>query len=140
STCHKVHLPYALNHYKDFLRGQNHFDAYWLSGVGHGARSFYYPPKAISNCAGCHMPLKESNDFGARLFADAKKLSIHNHLFPAANTGLAWIRDAKPEVIEAHQKFLQEITRVDIFGIKEGGTIDGKLHAPIRPTVPTLKR
>lgn len=140
STCHKVHLPYALNHYKDFLRGQNHFDAYWLSGVGHGARSFYYPPKAISNCAGCHMPLKESNDFGARLFADAKKLSIHNHLFPAANTGLAWMRDAKPEVIEAHQKFLQEITRVDIFGVKEGGTIDGKLHAPIRPNVPTLKR
>lgn len=140
STCHKVHLPYALNHYKEFLRGQNHYDAYWLSGVGHGARSFYYPPKAISNCAGCHMPLKESNDFGARLFADAKKLSIHDHFFPSANTGLAWIRDAKPEVIETHQKFLQEITRVDIFGVKEGGMIDGKLHAPIRPTVPTLKR
>ena len=140
STCHKVHLPYALNHYKDFLRGQNHFDSYWLSGAGHGARSFYFPPKAISNCAGCHMPLKESNDFGARLFADAKKLSIHNHLFPAANTGLAWMRDAKPEVIEAHQKFLQEITRVDIFGIKEGGAIDGQLLAPIRPTLPVLKR
>ncbi|MFM9960915.1 MAG: tetratricopeptide repeat protein [Planctomycetaceae bacterium] len=140
STCHKVHLPYALNHYKDFLRGQNHFDSYWLSGAGHGARSFYFPPKAISNCAGCHMPLKESNDFGAKLFADAKKLSIHNHLFPAANTGLAWLRDAKPEVIEAHQKFLKEITRVDIFGVKEGGTIDGHLHAPIRPSVPTLKR
>ncbi len=140
STCHKVHLPYALNHYKDFLRGQNHFDSYWLSGAGHGARSFYFPPKAISNCAGCHMPLKESNDFGAKLFADAKKLSIHNHLFPAANTGLAWMRDAKPEVIEAHQKFLQEITRVDIFGIKEEGAIDGQLHAPIRPNIPTLKR
>ena len=140
STCHKVHLPYALNHYKDFLRGQNHFDSYWLSGVGHGARSFYYPPKAIANCAGCHMPLKESSDFGAQLFADAKKLSIHNHFFPAANTGLAWLRDSKPEVIEAHQKFLQEITRVDIFGLKEGGTIDGKLLAPIRPSVPTLKR
>ena len=140
STCHKVHLPYALNHYKDFLRGQNHFDSYWLSGAGHGARSFYFPPKAISNCAGCHMPLKESNDFGAKLFADAKKLSIHNHLFPAANTGLAWMRDAKPEVIEAHQKFLQEITRVDIFGVKEGGAIDSQLLAPIRPTLPVLKR
>ncbi len=140
STCHKVHLPYALNHYKDFLRGQNHFDSYWLSGAGHGARSFYFPPKAIANCAGCHMPLKESNDFGARFFADAKKLSIHNHLFPAANTGLAWLRDAKPEVIEAHQKFLQGITRVDIFGVKEGGAIDGQLHAPIRPNVPVLKR
>ena len=47
STCHKVGLPYALNHYKDFLRGQNHFDTFLLSGVsGHGARSFYYPPVA----------------------------------------------------------------------------------------------
>jgi hypothetical protein len=140
STCHKVHLPYALNHYKEFLRGQNHFDSYWLSGVGHGARSFYFPPKAISNCAGCHMPLHESNDFGAKLFAGAKDLSIHNHFFPSANTGLAWIRGAKPEVIEAHRKFLQGITRIDIFGIKESGAIDGQLHAPIRPEVPTLKR
>lgn len=140
STCHKVSLPYALNHYKEFLRGQNHFDTYWLSGVGHGARSFYYPPKAIANCAGCHMPLVQSTDFGAKDFDQSNKFSIHNHFFPAANTGLAWIRDAKPEVMEAHQKFLQEITRVDIFGVKEGGTIDGKLIAPIRPNVPKLKR
>ena len=42
STSHKVHLPYALNHYNDFLRGQNHYDTYLLSGVsGPGARSFY---------------------------------------------------------------------------------------------------
>jgi tetratricopeptide (TPR) repeat protein len=140
STCHKVHLPYALNHYKEFLRGQNHFDSYWLSGAGHGARSFYFPPKAISNCAGCHMPLAASNDFGAQDFDQSKKLSIHNHFFPSANTGLAWLRDAKPEVIDAHRKFLQEIVRVDIFGVKEGGMIDGTLHAPIRPTLPTLKR
>ena len=67
STCHKVHLPEALNHYKEFLRGQNHYDTYLLSGVsGHGARSFYYPDKAVQNCAGCHMPLKESDDFGAK--------------------------------------------------------------------------
>ncbi len=140
STCHKVSLPYALNHYKEFLRGQNHFDTYWLSGVGHGARSFYYPPKAVANCAGCHMPLAQSTDFGAKDFDQSNKLSIHNHFFPAANTGLAWIRDAQPEVMAAHQKFLQEITRVDIFGVKEGGTIDGKLIAPIRPNVPALKR
>ena len=30
-TCHKVHLPVALNHYK-WLRGQNHYDAFLLSG------------------------------------------------------------------------------------------------------------
>ncbi|HSG73534.1 MAG TPA: hypothetical protein VLA12_24170, partial [Planctomycetaceae bacterium] len=27
----------------------------------------------------------------------------------------------------------------DVFGIKEGGTIDGELHAPLRPEVPTLE-
>ncbi|MEM7247104.1 MAG: hypothetical protein AAF533_17285 [Acidobacteriota bacterium] len=31
-TCHKVHLPEELNDYK-WLRGQNHHDAFWLSGV-----------------------------------------------------------------------------------------------------------
>ena len=61
STCHKVHLPVELNHYKDFLRGQNHYDTFLLSGVsGHGSRSFYYPPQAKTNCAVCHMPLKPS--------------------------------------------------------------------------------
>ena len=139
STCHKVHLPYALNHYREFLRGQNHYDPYLLSGVsGHGARSFYYPDKAKGNCAECHMPLKESNDFGARLFAGAKDLSIHSHLFPAANTGLAWLKDF-PEVIEAEQEFLAGNMRVDIFGVREGGGIDGKLIGPLRPEVPELE-
>lgn len=139
STCHKVHLPYALNHYKEFLRGQNHHDTYLLSGVsGHGARSFYYPEKAVQNCNGCHMPLQESKDFGAKLFPGAKDLSIHNHLFPAANTGLAWLKDA-PAAVTAHQEFLKEKLRVDIFGLKEGGEIDGKLIAPLRPEVPKLQ-
>lgn len=139
STCHKVHLPYELNHYKEFLRGQNHYDPYLLSGVsGHGARSFYYPEKAVDNCAGCHMPLKESSDFGARQFAGAAKASIHDHLFPSANTGLAWLKDS-PETIAAHQQFLKDKLRIDIFGIKEGGEITGKLIAPLRPEVPALK-
>ena len=61
STCHKVSIPFELNHYKEWLRGQNHYDNYHLSGVsGHGARSFYYPPKAVDNCNKCHMPLKDS--------------------------------------------------------------------------------
>ncbi|MEK6262878.1 MAG: tetratricopeptide repeat protein [Planctomycetota bacterium] len=140
STCHKVHLPYALNNYKEFLRGQNHYDTYLLSGVsGHGARSFYYPDKAVQNCAGCHMPLKESNDFGARLFADAKQPSIHSHAFPSANTGLAWLKETPVDVVKAHQEFLGGKLRVDIFGVKEGGEINGTLHAPLRPEVPTLK-
>ena len=93
SSCHKVHLPMDVTQYKDFLRGQNHYDPYLLSGVsGHGARSFYYPDQAKTRCAECHMPLAASNDFGAKagekFFEDAKELSVHSHLFPAANTAL----------------------------------------------------
>jgi tetratricopeptide (TPR) repeat protein len=138
STCHKVHLPEELNHYK-FLRGQNHYEPYLLSGVsGHGARSFYYPPQAKENCNQCHMPTVASNDFGAKLFEGAQELSIHDHLFPTANTGVAWLRN-RPEIVEAHQKFLEGVMRVDVFGVKEGGTITGTLHAPLRPDVPTLE-
>ncbi|MBP89700.1 MAG: hypothetical protein CMJ64_23830 [Planctomycetaceae bacterium] len=140
STCHKVHLPKELTAYKEFLRGQNHYDSYHLSGVsGHGARSFYYPPKAQTNCNGCHMPLEESDDFGAKLFAGADQPSIHDHLFPSANTAMAWFRN-QPEVIEAHKKFRSGDMRVDIFGVKEGGVVEGKLHAPLRPKVPTLRK
>jgi tetratricopeptide (TPR) repeat protein len=139
STCHKVHLPRELNHYKDFLRGQNHYDTYLLSGVsGHGARSFYYPEQAKHNCAECHMPLAESGDFGAKFFDDSGELKIHNHLFPTANTGVAWLR-GKPEVIAAHQEFMKDIVRVDLFGVREGSTIDAPLVAPVRPQVPALK-
>lgn len=139
STCHKVSLPYELNHYKAFLRGQNHYDNYLLSGVsGHGARSFYYPPKAEVNCNGCHMPLKPSDDFGAKFFAGADQLSVHDHLFPSANTGIAWLLD-NPDTIQAHQEFLHGTMRVDLFGVREEGEIDGQLLAPLRPQVPTLE-
>ncbi len=139
STCHKVHLPEALNHYKEFLRGQNHYDPYLFSGVsGHGARSFYYPPKAVDNCNKCHMPLVASDDFGAKKFDGASELSVHDHLFPSANTGMAWLRDAQ-DVITAHQEFLQDIVRVDLFGVRVGGEIDDPLIAPLRPEVPTLE-
>lgn len=143
STCHKVHLPKELNHYKDFLRGQNHYDTYLLSGAsGHGARSFYYPDEAKTRCAECHMPLQGSTEFGAkageRFFEAAKQSSVHDHLFPAANTALPFLR-GEPEIVQRHQDFLKGTMRVDLFGVKEGGEIDGKLHAPLRPEVPALK-
>jgi tetratricopeptide (TPR) repeat protein len=142
STCHKVSIPQELNKYKEFLRGQNHYDTYLLSGVsGHGARSFYYPEKAVQNCNGCHMPLKESQDFAANFFnlTNASTRYIHNHLFPAANTGIPFLRD-QPEIVKAQQDFLKNALRVDIFGIKQGGGIDSPLQAPLRPNVPLLKR
>ncbi|QDT07362.1 hypothetical protein K227x_57890 [Rubripirellula lacrimiformis] len=139
SSCHKVHLPKTLNHYKEFLRGQNHYDSYLFSGVsGHGARSFYYPPKAVDNCNQCHMPAVASNDFGAKIIGDDPQLSVHDHLFPSANTGMAWLRD-RDVIIEAHQEYLKDIMRVDLFGIRDGGEIDGALTAPLRPIVPALK-
>lgn len=138
STCHKVHLPYELNHYKEFTRGQNHHDSFLLSGVsGHGVQSFYYPDKAKENCSSCHMPLVASDDFGAKPYDDAGTLSVHNHMFPAANTGLAWLK-GHDDVIPSLQEFMKDVVRVDIFGIKDGGTIDGELHAPLRPELPTL--
>ncbi|HEY2953552.1 MAG TPA: tetratricopeptide repeat protein [Verrucomicrobiae bacterium] len=141
STCHKVSLPVELTKYKDFLRGQNHYDTYLLSGVsGHSARSFYYPDVAKANCAACHMPLQPSDDFGAKYFNPTNHtLSIHNHLFPAANTGVAHLR-GQPEIVEAQQVFLKDAVRVDLFGLKEGGEINHPLTAPLRPQVPALKR
>jgi Cytochrome c554 and c-prime len=142
STCHKVSIPGDLNHYKDFLRGQNHYDTYLLSGVsGHGARSFYYPDQAKQNCSACHMPLAKSDDFGANFFDPTNHSDrfIHNHLFPAANTGLAYIR-GDTNTLNAEEEFLKGSLRVDIFGIKDGGTIDALLAAPLRPQVPALKR
>ena len=139
STCHKVHLPYALNHYRDFLRGQNHYDSWLLSGVsGHGSRSFYYPEHAQQDCNGCHMPTRESTDFGARLLGDDGKLRIHDHLFPSANTAIAWMRD-RPDLVAVHQEFLEDVLRVDIFGIRDGPGIDSPLLAPLRPELPTLQ-
>ena len=139
ATCHKVHIPQALNDYR-WLRGQNHYDSFLLSGVsGHGVSSFYYPAQAEANCNGCHMPLQQSNDFGARLSESIGGLAIHSHLFPAANTALAHLLELPASVGEQHQAFLKDSLRLDIFAIREGGSIDGRLHAPLRPQLPVLE-
>ena len=146
-SCHKVHLPEELNGYK-WLRGQNHYDAYWLSGVsGHGTRSFYYPEVAQENCNGCHMPAVPSEDFSARVRDESGVRKTLDHLFPSANTAVpalvveeGLLTPAQAEAaIEAHADFNRGVMRVDLFGIKEGGTIDGELTAPLRPEVPALR-
>ena len=129
STCHKVSLPMEVNHYKEWNRGQNHHDPFLLSGVSGGnARGFYYPPVAKTNCAECHMPTQESNDFGARDFDGDGQRKIHNHLFPGGNTGLPWLlslddrqKDHAAEFRAAADKqaeFLQE---------------QAAAHRPVRP-------
>ncbi len=139
STCHKANLPEEVNHYR-WLRGQDHYDSFLFSGVsGHRVDSFYYPPHAVARCSACHMPLQVSDDPAARDFNDSGQRSIHNHQFPAANTGIAHLLKLPDWVLQAHQERLSNVTRIDIFGIKEGGTIDGPLQAPLRPSLPVLE-
>lgn len=139
STCHKVSIPGELNKYRDFLRGQNHHDSYLLSGVsGHGARSFYYPKVAQENCNGCHMPEVASNDFGAKHSESLGKLAVKDHLFVGANTAIQWWHGSE-EAVERTQQFLKDCMRVDIFGLRSGGSIDDPLVAPLRPDVPELQ-
>lgn len=148
-TCHKVHLPPELNDYK-WLRGQNHYDSFLLSGVsGHGVSSFYYPPVAQANCNGCHMPPREVEhsssepNFAARTREGSDELTTLDHQFPSANTAIAWLlRDRLPDAdgaIEAHREFLDGSLRVDLFGIRDGGRIDGELTAPLDPTEARLR-
>ncbi len=66
-VCHKVHLPPELNDYK-WLRGQNHYDSFRLSGVsGQGISSFYYPQGG-----GQLQPLPHAADRGRAFFVDAQ--------------------------------------------------------------------
>lgn len=144
-TCHKVHLPPELNDYK-WLRGQNHYDAFWTSGVsGFGIASFYYPPAAQPNCNGCHMPLIATSDlpnFGTRVRDDSGILKTLNHQFPSANTAIPYLkRDMLSDAdgaIKAHEDFMEGVMRTDIFAVHKDGRIDGELMAPLRPEVPAL--
>jgi tetratricopeptide (TPR) repeat protein len=138
-TCHKVHIPEELNAYK-WLRGQNHYDTFLLSGVsGHGVSSFYYPDEAEPNCNGCHMPLMQSDQFGAQDFENTGELTVHDHQFPSANTAIPTLLEQPDWAIEKHRTFNKGVMRVDIFGLKKGGTINGELVAPLRPELPTLE-
>jgi hypothetical protein len=138
SVCHKVHLPKEVTNYKDFVRGQDHYGSFLLSGVsGHGAQSFYYPPRAQDNCNGCHMPEMESKDFGAKPSPQTGQIVIHDHFFPGANTALPWWR-GEDETVEKARQLLKGTTRLDLFGIREGGSIDGQLIAPLGQKLPTL--
>ena len=132
-TCHKVHLPEELNHYK-WLRGQDHQDTFRLSGVsGHGINSFYYPAVAEVNCNDCHMPLMPSSDFGAVVREAGAPPTVHDHMFPSANTAMPRLVEMPhpEEAIEKHREFLEGVMRLDLFGLKQGGTISGELIAPI---------
>ncbi len=139
STCHKVSIPPELNHYR-WLRGQDHYGTFLASGVsGHRVDAFYYPARAESNCNSCHMPFTASRDPAARTVPGLGP-GVRDHGFAAANTAIPWMLDMEPAAIERRQQFLRGgVVRLDLFGIKEGGRIDGELHAPLRPELPVLE-
>jgi tetratricopeptide (TPR) repeat protein len=143
-VCHKVHLPEPVNSYK-WTRGQNHYDSWHNSGAsGFSARSFQHPAHS-KNCAECHMPDIESQDFGTR------QGKLRNHLFLGANTALPALRKHfgqrnylppigdEDDVIRLHQEFLRDKKmRVDLFGLREGGEVDGRL-LPLTDPLPELE-
>jgi len=139
STCHKVFLPQELNAYK-WLRGQNHYDAFELSGVsGQGVAGFYYPPTARENCQECHMPADSaSQDMAANPASEGDGLVIADHTFAAANSGIWPLMNLPDPAVEKREAILKNSVRLDLFGLREPGTIDGKLLAPLRPALPTL--
>ena len=138
SACHKVHLPFELNHYR-WLRGQNHYDSFLLSGVsGHRVDSFYYPPQAKRGCSDCHMPPTPSDDPAARNLAGDGRASVHDHMFAAANTAVPHMLGRPAEENAERLETMRRAARLDIFGIKDEGSIDGRLHAPLRPELPAL--
>ncbi|HEY6928310.1 MAG TPA: tetratricopeptide repeat protein, partial [Thermoanaerobaculia bacterium] len=113
STCHKVALIPALNSYR-WMRGQDHYDTWYDSGVsGRAVRSFYDPPQPKA-CRDCHLPLLRSDEFGNQ------KGFLHNHIFPAANTALPFVRQDK-ETEGFIRSFLQnKALSVDIFALRRG--------------------
>ena len=138
-ACHKVHLPETLNRYQ-WLRGQNHYDSFLLSGVsGHSVASFYYPDEAEANCNGCHMQPQPSDDFSSRVRAPGEAPTILDHLFPAANTALPHLLGLPDEVQVAHREMLTGSMRLDIVALREGDAVDGELVGPLRPRVPALQ-
>ncbi|MGH9334816.1 MAG: tetratricopeptide repeat protein, partial [Vicinamibacteria bacterium] len=114
SSCHKVHLDVPVNSYR-WMRGFNEYDGWQASGIsGQGARSFYYPPEAMS-CRDCHMPQVASNDPGN----DGGM--IRSHRFPGANTALPTANKDEKQ-LETVVDFLKagQVT-VDLFALVRGG-------------------
>ncbi len=139
-TCHKVSLPGDVTDYKEFLRGQNHYDSYLLSGVsGHGARSFYYPPKARRKLQSLPHARCRQRGLGGEI--SPQNLAVWRSTItpsprPTRRSVIGWAIEAG---IDAHRKILAGSLRVDLFGLRDGGSIDGELVAPLYENSATVK-
>ena len=139
STCHKVHLPVELNHYKDFLRGQNHYDTFILSGAGNGSRSFYFPPKGKSdNCAVVPHAARTERRLRLEGFRRLGRAQAALALLPRFQHRPVRTAQARGPRLQGHEPQLQKAIdqtaeflrgtavdgsdkklRIDIFGVKE---------------------
>ena len=108
SACHKVHLDVPVNSYR-WMRGFNDYDNWQASGVsGQGARSFYYPNKAMG-CADCHMPRVRAND------PASDHGTVHSHWFAAANTAVPTANEDAAQLSRVEKFLTSGFMRVDIF-------------------------
>ena len=125
SACHKVALIPALNSYH-WIRGQDHYDTWYDSGVsGLAVRSFYDPPKPKA-CRDCHLPPYRSDEFGNR------KGYLHDHLFPAANTALPFVRRDRDTERRIREFLENKVLTVDLFAIQRGDKITVLDAEPVR--------
>ncbi|MDZ7749292.1 MAG: tetratricopeptide repeat protein [Halofilum sp. (in: g-proteobacteria)] len=86
------------------------------------------------------MPARPADGDPAGDVIDASgELRIRGHQFPAANTAIPHLLDFPAWVNERQREFLQGSMRVDLFGIRAGGTIDGRLSAPLGADGPSLE-
>jgi tetratricopeptide (TPR) repeat protein len=64
---------------------------------------------------------------------------VHDHLFAAANTAVPYMLGHPEQDSAPRLAAMRQAARLDIFGLKEEGSIEGRLHAPLRPEVPALQ-
>jgi tetratricopeptide (TPR) repeat protein len=85
------------------------------------------------------MPALASADPAARARTNDGRRAVHDHLFAAANTAVPAMVGRPAHENAARVEQMRRAARVDLFGLKEGGHIEGRLHAPLRPALPVLE-
>ena len=146
-------LPVELNHYKEFLRGQNHYDTFLLSGVsGHGARSFYYPPQGEGElCRVPHAAQAQRRLRGEGLRRAAASARSTTTSSPARTPACFSLLKGDPrfsqhadgfqKTIDMHADFLKgtatdgsdKKVRIDLFGLKPAAASGRRLGAVCGP-------
>ncbi len=122
STCHKVSLPVELNYYKEFLRGQNHYDTYLLSGVsGVGVRILLLSAQGENQL--CPVPHADEGEPRLRRprFRCGWQIESSQPWLPRRQHRPVRLAAARPEI------------RIDPPGARQGGSGARRLPARHRP-------